>query len=418
MTVTPRPTIFVSAVTSELKSERELVAHTLSTLGYEAVWQDIFGTEQGDLREMLRRKIDDCEGVVQLVGRRYGFAPLLPDETFGRVSYTQYEALYAKQQGKKVWYLMMDEKFPIVTSNPELADLQQLQAAYRSRLRTSSQLYYEPASREALEIVVLKLRDDLTRLRRRFKQWAASVIALLLIAVAAVLWMNHQLNAVKEGVAKVLVQENPPKLKAGDSLKPKLAFEIFGIRQGAKHWKQLGPESSLCSGDEYYIRVRTFSRGFLYLFQVDASHKLQWLFPANATFSDSIGANPLLEQTMLTNPPGSKAYVLNNTLGEERFYAIYSATRWEKLEEALKNASSNTNSSAQLEIEALVAADDSLDARAKGEAHMDENPAVSKDVVEDSSMTDSTKRVFVANGYWLLQVRRFQHIAATTAPKS
>jgi len=91
----PRPAIFISAVSSELKSARQLVANTLLFLGYEGVWQDVFGTEQGDLREMLRRKIDDCAGVIQLVGQRYGYEPPEPDGQFGRVSYTQYEALYA-----------------------------------------------------------------------------------------------------------------------------------------------------------------------------------------------------------------------------------------------------------------------------------------------------------------------------------
>ena len=57
--MTPRPIIFVSAVSRELKTARQLVANTLQFLGYEPVWQDIFGTEQGDLRAMLREKIDD-----------------------------------------------------------------------------------------------------------------------------------------------------------------------------------------------------------------------------------------------------------------------------------------------------------------------------------------------------------------------
>ena len=41
----------------ELKSARQLVANTLTFLGYEPEWQDIFGTEEGDLRAMLRRRL-------------------------------------------------------------------------------------------------------------------------------------------------------------------------------------------------------------------------------------------------------------------------------------------------------------------------------------------------------------------------
>ena len=92
--------IFISAVSKELKGARQLVANTLQFLGYEPMWQDIFGTEPGDLRAMLRRQIDGCKGVVQIVGQHYGAEPLVPDEQFGRVSYTQYEALYAGSGAK------------------------------------------------------------------------------------------------------------------------------------------------------------------------------------------------------------------------------------------------------------------------------------------------------------------------------
>jgi hypothetical protein len=149
--VSPRPTIFISAVSKELKSARQLVANTLTFLGYEPVWQDIFGTEQGDLRGMLRRQIDECKGVVQLVGYRYGAEPPTIDEQFGRVSYTQYEALYAKQRDKKVWYLVLDENFPTDTHELESDELRALQAGYRQRLKTESSLRYSLGSSEALD---------------------------------------------------------------------------------------------------------------------------------------------------------------------------------------------------------------------------------------------------------------------------
>ena len=66
--MSPRPTIYISAVSKELRRARQLVANTLTSLGYEPVRQDISGTETSDLREMLRQQIDQCKGVVQLVG--------------------------------------------------------------------------------------------------------------------------------------------------------------------------------------------------------------------------------------------------------------------------------------------------------------------------------------------------------------
>ena len=86
-----KPRIFISAVTSELGTTRQLVANVLSRLGYDPVWQDIFGLEPGDLRQMLRDKIDDCDGLIHLVGRAYGAEPPEPDPGFGRMSYCVYE---------------------------------------------------------------------------------------------------------------------------------------------------------------------------------------------------------------------------------------------------------------------------------------------------------------------------------------
>jgi hypothetical protein len=187
--MSPRPTIFISAVSKELRSARQLVANTLTFLGYEPVWQDIFGTEGGDLRQMLRTQIDQCKGVVQLIGQCYGAEPPTPDPEFGRVSYTQYEALYARKTGKKIWYLYMDKSFPIDEHAPESEEVQHLQSAYRNMLKVDTHLFHPLATREALEAGVLKLRDDLTQLRRGAKRWAWGVAALLCVIAVLVIWL-------------------------------------------------------------------------------------------------------------------------------------------------------------------------------------------------------------------------------------
>jgi len=187
--MSPRPTIFISAVSKELRSARQLVSNTLTFLGYEPIWQDIFGTETGDLRQMLRDKIDQSKGVVQLVGQCYGAEPTSPDPDFGRVSYTQYEALYARKKGVKVWYLFMDEDFPIDPHEPEPEELRQLQAAYRGVLKADSHLFHPLKTREALEAGVLKLRDDLTQLRKGARRWAWGIAALLGFVALLVIWL-------------------------------------------------------------------------------------------------------------------------------------------------------------------------------------------------------------------------------------
>ena len=188
-----RPTIFISAVSKELKSSRQLVSNTLQFLGYEPVWQDIFGTESGDLRAMLRQKIDGCKGVVQLVGKCYGAEPPAPDEQFGRVSYTQYEATYAKQRGKKVWYHFSGRAFFRATcmkleSGESYAKFKQhIVTGYQS----GSQLYHPIHNSAELAASVLKLRDDLARLRRTGKLLVGGLAVLLIPLSPSVLFIYN-----------------------------------------------------------------------------------------------------------------------------------------------------------------------------------------------------------------------------------
>ena len=53
----------------------------------------------------LRDKIDACAGLIQIVGHGYGAEPPTVDAGYGRVSYTQFEFLYAREKTKKTWLL-------------------------------------------------------------------------------------------------------------------------------------------------------------------------------------------------------------------------------------------------------------------------------------------------------------------------
>src|SRR5205814_7110560 len=80
------------------------------------------------------------------------------------------------------------ERFPTEPCEGEPQELRELQAAYRRRLQADTHLFHPLTSSEALEASVLKLRDDLTRLRRGVKQWAVGVTALLALIAGLVLW--------------------------------------------------------------------------------------------------------------------------------------------------------------------------------------------------------------------------------------
>jgi tetratricopeptide (TPR) repeat protein len=188
-------------------------------LGYEPVWQDVFGTETGDLRAVLRQKIDHCKGVVQLVGCCYGAEPPTVDGEFGRVSYTQYEAMYARLRSKKVWYLFIDEHFPVDPCEDEPPELHGLQNVYRRRLQSDAHVFHPLATIEGLEASVLKLRDDLVGLRRGMKQWAAGIAALLILTAGLVAWQLHGQAQMKAEISK---------LRQGVMEYPKIEAQIRG----------------------------------------------------------------------------------------------------------------------------------------------------------------------------------------------
>lgn len=227
-----KPRIFISAVTSELGQTRQLAANVLQRLGYDPVWQDIFGTESGDLRQMLRDKIDDCDGLVHLVGCAYGAEPPTPDPDFGRVSYTQFELLYARQKGKKTWIVFAEDGYPPDKPLDQLdlppsggqtflspADYQSerraLQEKWRERLRGEGHLRYSAANATEFELRIERLKDEFRGLRRSFRSWQRAVLialVLLLALGAGIAWkLNRNSTEIKD-VVSTAVKESVEKL--------------------------------------------------------------------------------------------------------------------------------------------------------------------------------------------------------------
>ncbi len=210
-----RPRIFVSAVTSELQTARQLVASTLSALGYEPIWQEIFESSAGDLRSMLERKIDSCGAVIQIVGDAYGAEPPQPDEQFGRVSYTQYEALYARSRNKPVYYLFAKPDFPIdhpvaavdVPQGAPPADSEdagrrrELQSTYREKIRQEGSIRYSVSSKSEIKNTIYEMRRELDRLRRVTRIFMSAILVGLIMIGAGVTWIAwRQPDQIKQSV--------------------------------------------------------------------------------------------------------------------------------------------------------------------------------------------------------------------------
>ena len=182
-------------------------------LGYDSVSQEDFPTGYGELRQWLQSQIDSCEGVIQIVGQAYGAEPPSVDPAHGRVSYTQFEFLYARDLGKKTWVIVVGTGYPVDKPTPRLdlpsdsadvdaaayqAERHLLQLDYVELLRRDNHLRYEVNRPIELENTILRLRDDLSNLRRDSDRhlrriWVA--IGILLAGLAVLIsgmWLANQ----------------------------------------------------------------------------------------------------------------------------------------------------------------------------------------------------------------------------------
>ena len=194
----PKPVLFISADSRELRGARELVAGKLDILGYEATWLDATALASADVLEKLHRAVDAADGVIQLIGHGYGAEPGEPHEVFGRISHTQYEALYARQRGKSVWFILLDDTFPCDPHDAEPEDRRELQIAYRDIVRSKSHRWHRAADSLELKKLILGLEDDLPSLRGGFTRRAAPAAAVLLGIIACAVWLPYLLRQPKK----------------------------------------------------------------------------------------------------------------------------------------------------------------------------------------------------------------------------
>jgi len=231
-----QPAVFISCVSPEFQHTRNRVATILTRLGFTPVFQEIFGTEPGDLRQVLRDKIDACEGLIQIVGQGYGVEPPTVDAEYGRVSYTQFEFLYGRSQKKKTWLILAGKgcthdmpldrlDLPNDPAHPDPAAYQAerraLQLAYRDQRRNDGHLYYDVTSDADLELKVERLRDELAGLRGAFKLWQNKVLlafaigfVLLALIGGSVWWFGYSHHRDIQGVSEEARHVTKEKIRA------------------------------------------------------------------------------------------------------------------------------------------------------------------------------------------------------------
>jgi tetratricopeptide (TPR) repeat protein len=126
---------------------------------------------------MLRAKITDCDAVLHIVGIRYGAEPdptTLP-EGQPRLSYTQLEAKFARDLGKKLYLFLCPDDFPFDDFPQEPEALRALQLAYRDRVRADRQLRTTIRDGNDISLRVRELQAQIESLRETVSTLGESV---------------------------------------------------------------------------------------------------------------------------------------------------------------------------------------------------------------------------------------------------
>jgi hypothetical protein len=217
------------------------------------------------------------------------------------------------------------------------------------------------------EAVELKnIARDLRALtvRNRIQSWVILILLSALLGLVIFLsnvLVEHQkqitrLVALTQAQRHELIRAAPvfePLLKrleanatASDGPRPSMEFTVFGQPANTATEFVLDGKRSLRSGDYYRLEMVPRTGGWLYVFQLDAAGKIQWLYPANGNFTGSSGTNPVVTDSKILLPP-QNAFGLDDVSGTEHLIAVFSTTRFEALEAQLAKISQDVSTPSQ-----------------------------------------------------------------------
>lgn len=137
-----RPTIFLSGVSSEFGSFRDAVEVEVQKKGCFAENQSSFGVDYHTVEEMLRRRINDADAVIHIVGFRFGAEPKDRPADKPRRSYTQMELDIARELEKPVYVFLSSDATIADALDTDDAETSALQLAHRHMIEDTNSLFY------------------------------------------------------------------------------------------------------------------------------------------------------------------------------------------------------------------------------------------------------------------------------------
>lgn len=190
------PKIFISATSSDLGTCRHMIIKALLTLDCTPVEQTHFPLDAGLVREMLHKRIAECQAVIHVAGEIYGAEPKQRSEREPRRSYTQMEYDIARELGKPVYAFICGEGFPYDEHPSEGEEERILQQAHRNRLMAQDQLYHPINSRDELALRVRELQIQVEQLKKVLQKtkdrqkYGFIAVAIAILLVGGVIYQN------------------------------------------------------------------------------------------------------------------------------------------------------------------------------------------------------------------------------------
>lgn len=170
-----RPTIFLSGVSSEFGSFRDAVEVEVQKKGCFAENQSSFGVDYRTVEEMLRRRINDADAVIHIVGFRFGAEPKDRPADKPQRSYTQMEYDIARELEKPVYVFLSSDASICDTPGPdEDLEVTALQLAHRETIKSTNNLRYTFKDKDELRHLAAEIdivaqadfRVDISRIDR------------------------------------------------------------------------------------------------------------------------------------------------------------------------------------------------------------------------------------------------------------
>jgi hypothetical protein len=149
--------VFISAVSRDLGTVRQLVKKALEDSGYHAVEQANFPLDYRDVRDKLHNLLSSCDAVIHIAGQCFGETPPQQPDATTRRSYTQLEYDLARDLDKPVYVFITDEAFPTDPHAAEDEEHSRLQAAHRQALMQTGKDYCRAISHEDIDQKVRSL---------------------------------------------------------------------------------------------------------------------------------------------------------------------------------------------------------------------------------------------------------------------